>query len=283
MTANMHMNQAELDAILGNADPLLAELEAELNMLDAPADDLVAAELEALDLIELDPSDTLDLQVLETLEAPETTQAEAEADDITSQILNTLETTQVEAEADDITSQILNTLETADADAPTGDAPTVESPRNSTPSKTRVPRANTPSGQLRAKLGTSLYDYCVLTTQEATLPPAALQAQADQTLAKIDGLAKKVGEKAVNAILAVAGHAQLSCYTRIAVDMLNEAGTLSLADLKARYLKRPYTPGTSSAQSSQMMMVLPALGIARREGGTLIKNPDSVLLQMLCK
>jgi hypothetical protein len=56
---------------------------------------------------------------------------------------------------------------------------------------------------------------------------------------------------------------------------------MSGVDLKNKYLSRPYSPGTASAQSSQMMQLLPALQIATRVGNTLELNEDSPLLELL--
>ena len=94
---------------------------------------------------------------------------------------------------------------------------------------------------------------------------------------KLDTLAKKVREKVVNLIeCQVEGRAP-SVYTTIALKLLEEKGAFTVSDLRNKYIERPYSPGTASAQASQMMIMLPAMGIAQREGKTLHLDPDSTI------
>ena len=100
-------------------------------------------------------------------------------------------------------------------------------------------------------------------------------------LTALDGLAKKVKEKAVNAMECAKKGTAPSVYTQRALAILKEKGSMTAAELKADYLARPYSEGTASAQTSQMMIVLPALKIATRAGNTLTLNPESTLFPLL--
>lgn len=138
------------------------------------------------------------------------------------------------------------------------------------------------SDAIRHKLGDACYQICVLDTQMAKMNDADLKVAIDQVIADVDTLPKKVGEKVLNLLCAINGKDNLSVYTKIAIELLKEKGPegMTTADLRQKYLDRPYSPGTSSAQSSQMFQLLPFLGIAKRSGNTMILNEESVFADM---
>jgi hypothetical protein len=97
-----------------------------------------------------------------------------------------------------------------------------------------------------------------------------------QRIASFDTMPKKVGEKAINLMSYRETGAALSVYTKIAIELLVEAGSITSDLLRLKYSEK-YTKGTSSAQSSQMFHLLPAFGIAQRSGNTLTLDPSSTI------
>lgn len=91
----------------------------------------------------------------------------------------------------------------------------------------------------------------------------------------------KIQEKVVNLFAHLANGASLSNYTKMAVALLVKDGELTSKSLKDAYIARPYTEGTASSQATQMMKLLPMMGIATRTAGKLVVNPDSTLLPSL--
>lgn len=110
------------------------------------------------------------------------------------------------------------------------------------------------------------------------------QASLDALLGKLDGLAVKVRTKAINLVANRKDPTKLENYTRIGLEVVAEklaAGemTVTSEDLYKRMKARPYTDGTSRAQSNQLMQLFPALGIASREGRSALKiDPKSAIL-----
>lgn len=134
-----------------------------------------------------------------------------------------------------------------------------------------------PSDAIRTKIGEKVYDVMAINDDHME------QAQIDTLLTAADALPKKVGEKVGNVAMHLANGVNLSVFTKTAIDLLAEKGEVTIAEIKQKYLDRPYTPGTASAQSSQMSKLLPFLGIATLDGKTLIANESSYLLPMLTK
>lgn len=117
---------------------------------------------------------------------------------------------------------------------------------------------------------------------DGTLSRADLSTLIKSRMEDLDSLPKKVGEKAVNLIAHIAGGAGLSCYTRIALEMLLESGELTSKALYERYKARPYSEGTSRSQCGQLMQLLPAMGIAERPvPGSLVLIKDSPIAESL--
>lgn len=147
--------------------------------------------------------------------------------------------------------------------------------------KSRASGATTPFQALAQRLGgvKALESNIVLSTDDVERDLSELLAEFETT---INGLAKKVGEKAVNLIAHLQGSATLSVYTVIAIEMLVKDGKLTQRDLVNRYLDRPYSLGTSRSQAGQMMQLLPALKIAKKTGrGELELDPNSVIMSVL--
>jgi hypothetical protein len=137
------------------------------------------------------------------------------------------------------------------------------------------------SEALANALGDRLGDLLTIDSTALALPADVQFDQRIALLDRIDKMPKKIGEKATNLFAHVAKGAALSNYTRIAINFLVQNDEMSSKQLKDTYLSRPYSEGTSSSQCTQLMHLLPALGIAIKSGGRLIPNPNSTLLPLL--
>lgn len=150
--------------------------------------------------------------------------------------------------------------------------------------KARAHGASKPSAALIARLGSveAVEAHLHIDASDGTLSRADLSTLIKSRMEDLDGLPKKVGEKAVNLIAHIVGGAGLSCYTRIALEMLLESGELTSKALYERYKARPYSEGTSRSQCGQLMQLLPAMGIAERPvPGSLVLIKDSPIAESL--
>ena len=150
--------------------------------------------------------------------------------------------------------------------------------------KARAHGASKPSAALIARLGSveAVEAHLHIDASDGTLSRADLSTLIKSRMEDLDSLPKKVGEKAVNLIAHIAGGAGLSCYTRIALEMLLESGELTSKALYERYKARPYSEGTSRSQCGQLMQLLPAMGIAERPvPGCLVLIKDSPIAESL--
>ena len=99
--------------------------------------------------------------------------------------------------------------------------------------------------------------------------------------------ADKVVEKWENTLTAVHAGKLPSSYTVTTLKALRTAGEITSKDLVATMMSTPVragtmmSEGTARAQSSQMMLLLPSLKIAKRDGSKLILNKDSTLAQAI--
>lgn len=139
------------------------------------------------------------------------------------------------------------------------------------------------SEALATALGDKLDTLLMVDSDDLALPADEQFDKRIALLEKIDGLPKKIGEKATNLFAHVSKGAQLSNYTRIAINFLLANGEMTSKQLKDTYLARPYSEGTASSQTTQLMNLLPALGIAKKEAGKLVVNPTSTLFPLLTK
>jgi len=257
-TSNSSTTNLNTLEVIGNDDDFLSELEAELN------------------------ADSVDFPDVEEIGTDELIAAEAE-DDLERLLAADLEFEDElsAAEADtDIVEEVVAPKKKAKAKA----KPKVDA--DGEPEKVAVKRQSLsgmlPSVALRTALGDRLYTLCAVSDKQASTIDSERNAAIDDYLTgELDVLAKKVKEKAINAFQSACGQASLSVFTQIAIDLLKDKGVLTGADIKNRYLARPYSPGTASAQSSQLMQLLPVLGIAKRSGNTLELNTDSPMLALL--
>lgn len=172
-------------------------------------------------------------------------------------------------------------------DSTTDPEPDAEDVKAKTNTKKVKPRVSTsglkPQAALRARYGKKVYELVTINDSDAALSDEKLESQVDQYLNHFDTLAKKVGEKVNNFFMHINGDATLSVYSKIAIDLLKESGEMTTADLRKAYQSDPYNykVGTANAQSSQMMTLLPELGLADRDGTKLTLSESSPLLDLL--
>lgn len=97
---------------------------------------------------------------------------------------------------------------------------------------------------------------------------------------RIDALAKKIGEKAVNMLRNRKNPSAWQVYTKVGMEMLLENGTMTSAELTRHYNSTKYTIGTARAQCNQIMTLLPALRVANvTSKGTLEVNENSTIVR----
>lgn len=162
--------------------------------------------------------------------------------------------------------------------------PEAQAPKRNAPTTKRISTAGMAKSEaLATALGDKLDTLLMVDSDDLSLPEDQQFDKRIALLERIDGLPKKIGEKATNLFAHVSKGAQLSNYTRIAINFLLQHGEMTSKQLKDTYLSRPYSEGTSSSQTTQLMNLLPALGIAKKEAGKLVVNPTSTLFPLLTK
>ena len=136
------------------------------------------------------------------------------------------------------------------------------------------------SEAIQAVLGTDWKSFMALDLGDLDDNGEVKQEVVDYRLKEFDGLAKKQGAKAVNVFKWVAKGVRLEAYVDQAMKTLIADGEMSSDGLRKKYLAHPYSAGTANSQTSQIMNVLPALGVAHRSArGLLTLNPASTLVQ----
>jgi len=137
------------------------------------------------------------------------------------------------------------------------------------------------SQKVVAKLGEKASEFLILELADAELDEEALKAKQDVVLAEIDGLAKKVGEKATILFGWLKNGGSLNEVMKRTFEVLVRDGEITSGakgNLQTNLLAKPYSPGTAASQANQMFMLLPALKVTRKEKGRMVANEDSLLL-----
>jgi hypothetical protein len=137
------------------------------------------------------------------------------------------------------------------------------------------------SQKVASKLGEKASEFLVLELADAELDEAALKAKQDAVLAEIDGLAKKVSEKAVQLFGWLKNGGSLNEVMKRTFEVLAKDGEITSGEkgnLQQNLLAKPYSKGTAASQANQMFMLLPMLRVTKREKGRMIANPDSLIL-----
>lgn len=186
------------------------------------------------------------------------------------------------AEIGDLKAKALEEMDEQSAPSPDNAQAPAPVEKKKAPATKRISTIGmTKSVALATALGDKLDDLLTVDSKDLELSDEARFDKRIALLEAIDKMPIKIGEKATNLFAHVSKGAALSNYTRIAINFLVQNDEMTSKQLKDAYLSRPYSEGTSSSQCTQLMNLLPALGIAIKSGGRLIPNPTSTLLPLL--
>lgn len=185
------------------------------------------------------------------------------------------------ATTDDLKALALQELD--EQSSPVSDLAKMPAPqKKAAPATKRINTAGMAKSEaLATALGDKLDDLLTIDSDDLKLSDDDRFDKRLALLEGIDKMPKKIGEKVTNLFAHIAKGAQLSNYTRIALNLLMANGELTSKMLRDTYLSRPYSEGTSSSQCTQLMNLLPALGIVKKEAGKLVLNPTSTLFPLL--
>jgi len=136
------------------------------------------------------------------------------------------------------------------------------------------------SAKIVTRLAKEFDDYAMLTPDWGTLSE---EARADKFATVIDGMAKYVGDKAVNLFAFLKTGGALSVVTARAFEVLLKDGHVTGGkdgNMVQNLLAKPYSIGTANSQSNQILQLFTQLEIGKRTArGTVIVNEDSVILE----
>lgn len=96
--------------------------------------------------------------------------------------------------------------------------------------------------------------------------------------ATVDGLAKKVGDKAINLLRYADNPSKLQSYTLLGLLHLESEKSITSISLVAMLVAKGYTEGTARSQANQLMSLFPALKVADRSGKVLSLREDSEVI-----
>ncbi|WKZ86298.1 DUF3558 domain-containing protein [Ralstonia pickettii] len=170
----------------------------------------------------------------------------------------------------------------SEADKPKTDA-TAAADTSTTPKKEKVRHGPplTKSQKVVAKLGERASEFLLLEIGDASLDEEALKLRQEEVLAEVDGLAKKVAEKATMLFGWLKSGGKLNEVMLRTFKVLIEDGEITSGvkgNLQSNLLAKPYSAGTAASQANQMFMLLPALKVTKKEKGRMVANPDSLIL-----
>lgn len=138
-------------------------------------------------------------------------------------------------------------------------------PEKATAKEGKAPRAPKVDGPLSDKVRTLLGE----------------KADAVPDIAALDKLAVKVQDKALNLAQSFVTGKAPSRYTQIALKLMGQRTTVTVKDIHDAYLGEGLGESTARAQSQQMMMLFPALGLANRAGKELTLRRDHPITQAI--
>lgn len=113
-----------------------------------------------------------------------------------------------------------------------------------------------------------------------------LATSAETSLNLIRECPVKVQDKALNLVQWMLRGHLLSVFTELCIAQLVKDGAATTSSLRAMLMSNPdkmYSVGTAGSQAGQMMKLLPAMGIAKLEGKTLVLNSGSPLVKFFRK
>lgn len=150
----------------------------------------------------------------------------------------------------------------------------------------RIPEGTKPAQALRLHVDD---DATLFGLSRLDVDDEATETTFNVLAGRMTGLAKKVGEKAVNLVRHQSARDSVQVYTRIALDFLIYKGEFTAKELMAVYAKsgdggNGYSPGTQAAQSNQIMQLFPALKIADRPSSDkLVLRDESAIVANFAK
>jgi hypothetical protein len=211
-----------------------------------------------------------DLAIEAAPEAPVETLVEAESDDLQEEDIFSVV---AELEAEEAKHEVYAEQESdIGEETPAIEATPARSAEPKAPKESRaapVPRSSRLAGATHG-------DYVA-----AKLDDAAIAAA-------VDGLPKKVKDKAANLVDHIKAGKALSIYTQVAVDMMRRDGAITNAKLvealqaSGKKDGSGTSIGTARSQAGQMMALFGKLGLARPDGAKgLVPDADNKLWQAL--
>lgn len=144
--------------------------------------------------------------------------------------------------------------------------------------KPRTPRVSRAAGAKPSDVLAQVLDTAQL-AQAACLVSGEVASEelTDSLMTTINGLAKKVGDKAVNLLRHNENPAKLQKYTVIGLNTLIAGGDATSRTFTDALMAAGYTIGTARSQANQLMSLLPALKVAEKNGRQLTLREDSVI------
>lgn len=102
-----------------------------------------------------------------------------------------------------------------------------------------------------------------------------------------DAIADKVKDKAIMLMTWIASGKDTSALNEVLLrtfQVLFKDGELTSGkngNLQTNLLGKPYSPGTAASQANQMFMLLPILGVTKREKGRMIVDDESSIVEVM--
>lgn len=189
------------------------------------------------------------------------------------------------------------TAEVAEADTPATEPEAIEAAaekpkkakKAAAPKEPKAPRVTSithkPGDRLVALLGGK--DW--LQFNKAHTPEDAEKA-ADAFIVAMndrDAIADKVKDKAIMLMTWIASGKDTSGLNEVLLrtfQVLFTQGELTSGkngNLQTNLLSKPYSPGTAASQANQMFMLLPLLGVTKREKGKMVADEDSAIVEVM--
>lgn len=234
----------------------------------------------------LDADEILDEHTEDALKAAVADIEKAEA---ISEIYKDAEGDFVESSSADVPSEVVKTKPAKKAKAPKV-AKEPKAPKEAKVKEPKAPRITSsthlPGDRLVALLGGDkdflAFDLIADSKEQAEKADTFISAMNTK-----GAIADKVKEKAILLLTWLKSGKDTSALNdvlRRSFAVLIEEGSLTSGkggNLQTNLLAKPYSLGTAQSQSNQMFMLFPILGIATKEKGRLVANPQSTILALV--
>lgn len=191
------------------------------------------------------------------------------------------------------------TADAADTPATDPEAITAEKPKKAKkaaapkapkePKEPKAPRVTSithkPGDRLVALLGSK--DWLQFNKTDDTIAAEKRANDFIDAMNSRDAIADKVRDKAIMLFTWIASGKDQSALNEVLLrtfQVLKRDGELSsgkAGNLQMNLLSKPYSPGTAASQANQMFMLLPLLGITKREKGKMVADHDSAILEVV--